>query len=152
MNEEEFEECSVVAYPHEIRFLHIKGGRISYCVDRHISDYVNKIQQENQELKKQLEKKYEKLGTLTAEILYEENTRLVNEITVLKTENQKLKELQCTFQGTGCQNKIKEYKIQQREFIDWLGSLVVSDLDVFTEIKVCDVLSKYKEIIGEKDE
>ena len=152
MNEEEFEECSVVAYPHEIRFLHIKGGRISYCVDRHISDYVNKIQQENQELKKQLEKKYEKLGTLTTEILYEENTRLVNEITVLKTENQKLKEMQCIFLGTGCQNKIKEYKIQQREFIDWLGSLVVSDLGVFTEIKVCDVLSKYKEIIGEKDE
>ena len=47
---------------------------------------------ENKELKKQLEKKYEKVGTLTAEILYEENTRLVNEITVLKTENQKLKE------------------------------------------------------------
>ena len=88
------------------------------------------LQQENKELKKQLEKKYEKLGTLTAEILYEENTRLANEITVLKTENQKSKEM-------------------QREFIDWLGSLVVSNLDVFTEIKVCDVLSKYKEITGE---
>ena len=25
-------------------------------------------------------------------------------------ENQKLKEMQCTFLGTGCQNKIKEYK------------------------------------------
>ena len=69
----------------------------------------------------------------------------------LHIENQKLKELQCTFLGTGCQNKIKEYKIQQREFIDWLGSLVVSDLGVFTEIKVCDVLSKYKEIIGGKE-
>ena len=64
---------------------------------------------ENKELKKQLEKKYEKVGTLTAEILYEENTRLVNEITVLKTENQKLKEMQCTFLGTGCQNKMKKY-------------------------------------------
>ena len=69
-----------------------------------------KLQRENNDLKKQLEKKYEKVGTLTAEILYEENTRLVNEITVLKTENQKLKELQCTFQGTGCQNKMKKYK------------------------------------------
>lgn len=57
MNEEEFEECSVVAYPHEIRFLHIKGGRISYYVDRHISDYVNKMQRENEKLKKQLEAK-----------------------------------------------------------------------------------------------
>ena len=126
------------------------------CIDnnspRRILRIVKSLQQENKELKKQLEKKYEKLGTLTAEILYEENTRLVNEITVLKTENQKLKEMQCIFLGTGCQNKIKEYKIQQREFIDWLGSLVVSDLDVFTEVKVCDVLSKYKEIIGGKDE
>ena len=55
------------------------------------------------------------------------------------------------FLGTGCQNKIKEYKIQQKEFIEWLGSLVISDMGVFTEIKVCDVLSKYKEIIGGKN-
>ena len=54
MNEKEFKECSVIAYPHEIRFLHIKGGRISYYVDRHISDYVNKLQEENQKLKKQI--------------------------------------------------------------------------------------------------
>lgn len=103
------------------------------CIDndspRRILRIAKNLQQENKELKKQHEKKYEKLGTLTAEILYEENTRLANEITVLKTENQKSKEM-------------------QREFIDWLGSLVVSNLDVFTEIKVCDVLSKYKEIIG----
>lgn len=107
------------------------------CIDndspRRILRIAKNLQQENKELKKQLEKKHEKLGTLTAEILYEENTRLANEITVLKTENQKSKEM-------------------QREFIDWLGSLVVSNLDVFTEIKVCDVLSKYKEIIGEKNE
>lgn len=30
--------------------------------------------------------------------------------------------------------------------------MLVSDLDVFTEVKVCNVLSKYKEIIGVKDE
>ena len=37
---------------------------------------------------------------------------------------------------------------EQKEFIDWLENLVISDMGVFTEIKVCDVLSKYKEIIG----
>ena len=95
MNEEEFEECSVVPYPHEIRFLHIKGGRISYYVDRHISDYVNKIQQENQELKKQLEE-YKKW--------YQDE---LEEKCELAEENQKLKEMQCTFLGTGCQNKMK---------------------------------------------
>lgn len=35
--------------------------------------------EENQELKKQLEYKYEKVGTLTSEILYEENTKLINQ-------------------------------------------------------------------------
>lgn len=57
MNEKQFKECSVVAYPHEIIFLHIKGGRISYYVDRHVSDYVNKLQQENEKLKQQLEQR-----------------------------------------------------------------------------------------------
>ena len=125
---------------------------------------------ENEELKKHLEKKYEKVGTLTCELLYEENTRLVNEITVLKTENQKLKEMQCIFLGTGCQNKIKEYKIQQKEFIEYLENEIkryrktlserpTNDLE-YNNYKVTDValeqikivLSKYKEIIGVKDE
>ena len=82
---------------------------------------------ENKELKKQLEKKYEKLGTLTAEILYEENTRLANEITVLKTENQKLKEMQCTFLGTGCQNKMKKYK----EVIDKVNKLIAENSEKY---------------------
>lgn len=34
---------------------------------------------ENQELKKQVESKYEKVGTLTGELLYEENTKLINQ-------------------------------------------------------------------------
>lgn len=37
------------------------------------------LQKENQELKKQLENKYEKVGTLTGELLYEENTKLINQ-------------------------------------------------------------------------
>lgn len=44
MNEKWFDECSVVAYPHEIRFLNIDGGSMNYCVDRHVSEYVGKIQ------------------------------------------------------------------------------------------------------------
>ena len=54
MSEEEYMECSVVAYPRQIKFLHINGGAISYYVDRHVSDYVDRLQKENQELKKQL--------------------------------------------------------------------------------------------------
>lgn len=90
-------------------------------------DLSEQLQQENEELKKQLEKKYEKVGTLTAEILYEENTRLANEITVLKTENQKLKEMQCTFLGTGCQNKMKKYK----EVIDKVNKLIAENSEKY---------------------
>lgn len=90
-------------------------------------DLSEQLQQENEELKKQLEKKYEKVGTLTAEILYEENTRIVNEITVLKTENQKLKEMQCTFLGTGCQNKMKKYK----EVIDKVNKLIAENSEKY---------------------
>lgn len=43
-----------------------------------------KVKDENQELKKQLENKYKKVGTLTNEILYEENTKLVDENKQLK--------------------------------------------------------------------
>ena len=101
------------------------------CIDndspRRILRIAKNLQQENKELKKQHEKKYEKLGTLTAEILYEENTRLVNEITVLKTENQKLKEMQCTFLGTGCQNKMKKYK----EVIDKVNKLIAENSEKY---------------------
>ena len=40
---------------------------------------IAELRKENQELKKQLENKYEKIGTLTSELLYEENTKLINQ-------------------------------------------------------------------------
>lgn len=45
-------------------------------------------------------------------------------------------------------SKTLQLETQQNEFIEWLDSMLVSELDVFTEVKICDVLSKYKEIIG----
>ena len=79
MNEKEFEECSVVAYPHEIRFLHIKGGCISYYVDRHISDYVNKIQKENQQLKAD-KADYGNKAQVEIDLLEEENKQLKEQL------------------------------------------------------------------------
>ena len=43
-----------------------------------IGHFIEQLQQENQQLKEQLEKKYETTGTLTNEILYEENTKLLS--------------------------------------------------------------------------
>ena len=45
-------------------------------------------------------------------------------------------------------SKTLQLETQQNEFIEWLESMLVSELGVFTEVKICDVLSKYKEIIG----
>ena len=39
---------------------------------------VNSCQEEIRQLKKQLENKYSKTGILTNEVLYEENTKLIN--------------------------------------------------------------------------
>lgn len=42
-------------------------------------DLSEQLEKENQELKKQLENKYNRTGTLTNEVLYEENTKLINQ-------------------------------------------------------------------------
>ena len=78
MNKKEFKECSVVAYPHEIKFLHIKGGSIGYYVDRHVSDYVSKIQQENERLKDKIDKSYQLLQLLHYK--FDDNESIHNEI------------------------------------------------------------------------
>ena len=92
-----------------------------------IIDTFEEIQKENQELKKRLEKKYEKVGTLTRELLYEENTKLIN---------------------------------QQKEFIEWLESEIkrLEENNIYEPLQRTalatfqHVLSKYKEIIGVKNE
>lgn len=95
----------------EIKFLGSCYGDNARCIDLLI--------RENQELKKQLERKYEKVGTLTGELLYEENTKLIN---------------------------------QQKEFIEYLENMLDNENDIFSVVRVKDVLSKYKEIIGNNEQ
>lgn len=44
-----------------------------------VANELIRVKEENEELKKQLENKYEKIGTLTSELLYEENTKLITQ-------------------------------------------------------------------------
>ena len=84
-------------------------------------DYINQLEKENKELKKQLENKYSKTGILTNEVLYEENTKLIN---------------------------------QQKEFIKYLedeSKKIYRDFGLRQNI-FRQILQKYKEIIGGKDE
>lgn len=68
---------AIISDDGEIHLLGNCYGDNARCIDFLIK--------ENQQLKEQLNKKYKNVGTLTSEILYEENTKLVQ-------ENQKLKE------------------------------------------------------------
>ena len=53
------------------------------------------------------------------------NLRKENKL--LLEENQKLKEMQCTFLGTGCQNKMKKYK----EVIDKVNKLIAENSEKY---------------------
>ena len=99
---------------------------------------LHKLQQENQELKKQLE--YLRSGEYINQLKFERNMLedVVNKGEVSKEDKEFI---DMTHRNT-------ELLEQQKEFIEWLESMLVSELDVFTEVKICDVLSKYKEIIG----
>ena len=87
-------------------------------------------EEENQELKKQLENKYSKTGILTNEVLYEENTKLINrQKEFIDYMNKTIEELECDDVDD---EEMKDYLIQR--------------IDTFKEI-----LSKYREIIGGKE-
>ena len=97
----------------------------------------------------------------TSEFSYKEQKKLWRYIKGLQQENKELKTLNKRYEEIISDDKenyellraeIKQLETQQKEFIEWLENELVSELDVFTEIKVCDVLSKYKEIIGVEDE
>ena len=85
MSEEEYMECSVVAYPRQIKFLHINGGAISYYVDRHVSDYVDRLQQENKKQKELIDKAVLELVNIDGNLSNSQlSDRICNLIDMLK--------------------------------------------------------------------
>ena len=103
---------------------------ISKDVFDELFDEMENWKEEAKELKKQLENKYEKVGTLTSELLYEENTKLINQQKeFIEYMNKTIEELECDDVDD---EEMKGYLIQR--------------IDTFKEI-----LSKYKSIIGGKD-
>lgn len=94
---------------------------------------VKTLLQENQELKSQLENKYSKIGTFTNEVLYEENTKLINQqkefISYLENEMKS---------WTEAINEEHDYELVQ-EF--------ALKCNIYEEI-----LSKFKEIMGVSNE
>ncbi len=77
----------------------------------------DELLKENQELKKQLENKYEKVGTLTSELLYEGNTKLINQqkefIKYLEDEINALNVVNSTPCGLSFENEITRKVYQE---------------------------------------
>lgn len=87
-------------------------------------------------------------GLAQAEI---DNTMgIIEENKELKKQLDKMEQIQCNFLGTGCKRKIEEYEVQQKEFINYLKSMLENEKDNFSVARVKDVLLKYKKIIGEE--
>ena len=87
---------------------------IEYCA------YVN-LAHRYSELKKQLENKYKKVGTLTSELLYEENTKLINQQ--------------------------KEFIKYLEDYLKLFDNKDIYEEGCYDTIE--EILSKYKEIIGD---
>lgn len=79
-----------------------------------------------------------------AKELHKENQKLKKQ---LEEERKKVSEYSYKLSNFRCE---ETYETQQKEFIEYLEDMLVSELDIFTVVRVCDVLSKYKEIIGGK--
>jgi hypothetical protein len=91
------------------------------------------LKEQNEKLKKQLENKYEKVGTLTSELLYEENTKLINQqkefIKYLEDEKDRL------IKGTS------HYYIDSFDRQHAVNETIYDEVDI--------ILQKYKSIIGD---
>lgn len=111
-----------------------------YCCDLdEIKDTCLGLLKENEELKRQLENKYEKVGTLTNEILYEENTKLINQ------QKEFINYLQ---------KEINQYTAHIEAIDSVCTSIYSSDYDN-SKIKLAiykEILQKYKEIIEGKND
>lgn len=103
-----------------------------------------KVKDENEKLKKQLENKYEKVGTLTSEILYEENTKLVNQ------QKEFIKKLEDEIQQQETVIAENQEKLYFFKYEDEKEDLKLSSQKAYIRrIILEEVLQKYRSIIGD---
>ena len=108
---------------------HIKNYKKEYAKThdssfKKLQDKYKQLQQENQELKKQVE----------------ENKDNYNCLLKQKEQFEYIMSKQVDYQG------------QQKEFIKYLEDMLDGENDIFSVVRVKDVLQKYREIIGVSDE
>ena len=120
---------------------HTRNQRRMYKIDKQeeriydLELVVGSLQRENKKLKEQLGKykiELEKADSITQSCIFDGKKES-------KISYRKLL------------NLVKKNKTQQKKFIEYLEDMLVSELDIFTVVRVCDVLSKYKEIMGDEE-
>ena len=110
----------------------------SDCDD--LIDYINYLQQENQELKKQLE-----VGEQQYNDLVEEKEILQEQLSIKTLQFEELKLSKRDYTQENILTMQLELKNrQQKEFIDWLEENYKNTQDIW----YIKILNKYKEIIG----
>lgn len=99
-------------------------------------DLSEQLQVENKQLKKQLEeyqKELEKADSITQSCIF--NGKEESKISYRK-----------------CLNILDKKETQQKEFIKYLEDMLDDENDIFSVVRVKDVLQKYKEIAGVSDD
>ena len=103
---------------------------------------IDELEKENESLKKQLD--YLRSGEYYNQLRFE-NEMLQQVVDTNGVPSEVYDYVDCTHRNT-------ELLEQQQEFIKYLEDMLDDDNDIFSVVRVIDVLQKYKEIIGVKDE
>lgn len=98
-----------------------------------IQGYVEMIEQECEELNKQLENANEQINYLRRSIERKEER-------IIDLQDEKI---------PYTNEYVAKLLNQQKKFIEYLENMLDNENDIFSVVRVKDVLSKYKEIIGE---
>ena len=100
------------------------------------------LKEESEELKKQLEEY--KLITIDYQELEARNQEL-------KKQLEEKENIACNWKDNCLENagKIEKLENQQKEFIEYLENMLDDENDIFSVVRVKDVLQKYKSIIGD---
>lgn len=120
----------------------------------YLEQQIKKLKQENGNLKKQYCERTDCSGRIgnskKIEELQQENRKLKERMACLERSNDRredtILELRDDF------TVIDEYENQRKKFIKYLEDMLEDENDIFSVVRVKDVLSKYKEIIGGLDD
>ena len=119
-----------------------------------IENYIKQLQKEKEILKsnnKTLNIQKEQAYKI-ADDYYKENQELKKQVEEYKEQVNKGLYNTCLPYTTGYNKAIKDKETQQKEFIKYLEDMLDDENDIFSVVRVKDVLQKYKEIVNSSEQ